>query len=215
MDSQKTSLTLFDLKRSSIEQNPRETVRCEVELLLFAYGDLDFSPADEGIKLEGYHSIFIGDKGEYCKENKLVNYSPQNCFARSFLKAGSPEESIDLKIKYVTYMHTSSVKKRPRRKTRTEDLPEAVKINIRNAVYSMYSQSKLLTLANQHQTEKKYQVHEILKVKGHTLLRIPPYHCQFDAIELVWVQAKGYYDKIGIIGMDMRTQKPMQCGKKH
>lgn len=34
---------------------------------------------------------------------------------------------------------------------------------------------ELLSLAKQHQIEKKYQVDEILKEKGHTILRLPPY----------------------------------------
>lgn len=36
---------------------------------------------------------------------------------------------------------------------------------------------------------------------GHKVLRLPPYHCTFNAIENVWGIAKGYYnDNIGKYG---------------
>ena len=35
---------------------------------------------------------------------------------------------------------------------------------------------------------------------GHRVLRLPPYHSQFNAIEMVWSDSKRYYDaKIGSI----------------
>lgn len=29
---------------------------------------------------------------------------------------------------------------------------------------------------------------------GHRVLRLPPYHCQYNAIEMVWSESKRYYD---------------------
>ncbi|XP_045449866.1 uncharacterized protein LOC123665298 [Melitaea cinxia] len=29
------------------------------------------------------------------------------------------------------------------------------------------------------------------KSKGHTVIRLPPYHCQYNAIEMIWAQIKG------------------------
>jgi transposase len=39
-----------------------------------------------------------------------------------------------------------------------------------------------------------YKVHvdEFLKRKGHEVLRLPPYHCEFNPIELIWGDLKGY-----------------------
>ena len=42
---------------------------------------------------------------------------------------------------------------------------------------------------------KIYAVDEILREYGHEVLRLPPYHCQFNAIELIWIGAKSYYEK--------------------
>ena len=37
-----------------------------------------------------------------------------------------------------------------------------------------------------------YKVDEFLKIKGHETLRLPPYHCEFNPIELIWGDLKGY-----------------------
>lgn len=39
---------------------------------------------------------------------------------------------------------------------------------------------------------KKYCIDELLKEKGHDVLRIPPYHCDLNAIELAWAATKRY-----------------------
>ncbi|XP_031357316.1 uncharacterized protein LOC116181178 [Photinus pyralis] len=43
--------------------------------------------------------------------------------------------------------------------------------------------------------EKKYYLDEYVKPLGHKILRLPPYHCQFNAIEMVWSQCKQKYDQ--------------------
>lgn len=36
----------------------------------------------------------------------------------------------------------------------------------------------------------KYEIDEIAESRGHKVVRIPPYHCQFNPIELIWAQVK-------------------------
>ena len=36
-----------------------------------------------------------------------------------------------------------------------------------------------------------YKVDESLKRKGHEVLRLPPYHCEFNPIELIWGDLEG------------------------
>ncbi|XP_031348399.1 uncharacterized protein LOC116174599 [Photinus pyralis] len=43
--------------------------------------------------------------------------------------------------------------------------------------------------------QKQYEVDNIIRNHGHDVLRLPPYHYEFNAIELVWAHAKSYYDK--------------------
>lgn len=38
----------------------------------------------------------------------------------------------------------------------------------------------------------KYVIDDLAEKEGHTVLRLPPYHCMLNPIELVWSQVKGY-----------------------
>lgn len=42
---------------------------------------------------------------------------------------------------------------------------------------------------------KTYVVDELLRQQGHEVLRLPPYHCQFNPIEMAWHVTKDYYNK--------------------
>lgn len=37
-----------------------------------------------------------------------------------------------------------------------------------------------------------YIIDDIAKAAGHTVLRLPPYHCEFNPIELAWAMVKKY-----------------------
>lgn len=39
--------------------------------------------------------------------------------------------------------------------------------------------------------EKKYKLDEVALQMGHEVVRLPPYHCQYNPIELIWAQVKG------------------------
>ena len=39
---------------------------------------------------------------------------------------------------------------------------------------------------------KKCVIDEMAKKRGIILLRLPPYHCELNPIELIWAQMKGY-----------------------
>lgn len=57
------------------------------------------------------------------------------------------------------------------------------------------SKKELLQLAKANKKQKKYVVDEYLREHGHEVLRLAPYHCEFNAIELIWAKAKTYYNK--------------------
>ena len=40
-------------------------------------------------------------------------------------------------------------------------------------------------------TYKRYELDEIALEKGHEVITLPPYHCQYNPIELIWAQVKG------------------------
>lgn len=39
--------------------------------------------------------------------------------------------------------------------------------------------------------DKMYELDEIALQMGHEVIRLPPYHCQYNPIELIWAQVKG------------------------
>ncbi|GBP00310.1 hypothetical protein EVAR_102320_1 [Eumeta japonica] len=52
--------------------------------------------------------------------------------------------------------------------------------------------TELIALVRRHKPPTPtYALDEMAKEKGHQVLRLPPYHCQYNAIELIWAQIKG------------------------
>ncbi|XP_050500717.1 uncharacterized protein LOC126880714 [Diabrotica virgifera virgifera] len=53
--------------------------------------------------------------------------------------------------------------------------------------------AELLKIARQHKSKyKKYVVDKMAERRNITVLRLPPYHCEINPIELIWAQMKGY-----------------------
>lgn len=51
---------------------------------------------------------------------------------------------------------------------------------------------ELLAIVKEHRKRyEAYIVDEIAKTKNKTVLRLPPYHCELNPIELIWAQIKG------------------------
>lgn len=55
------------------------------------------------------------------------------------------------------------------------------------------NKSELIQIVNAHKPQTPvYIIDEIAYSKGHKVLRLPPYHCHFNPIEMIWAQMKGY-----------------------
>lgn len=53
--------------------------------------------------------------------------------------------------------------------------------------------AELLKIARQHKSKfKKYVVDKMAERRNITVLRLPPYHCELNPIELIWAQMKSY-----------------------
>ena len=50
--------------------------------------------------------------------------------------------------------------------------------------------SELLQLFLQNKTRQVYAIDKIANDHGHTVARLPPYHCHLNPIELIWGQVK-------------------------
>ncbi|CAB3231919.1 unnamed protein product [Arctia plantaginis] len=48
----------------------------------------------------------------------------------------------------------------------------------------------LLQKVQRNRPEKIYELDQLALESGHEVIRLPPYHCQYNPIELVWAQAK-------------------------
>lgn len=51
---------------------------------------------------------------------------------------------------------------------------------------------ELFQLITLHKPAEKYSMDQIIESAGHTVLRLPPYHPDLNAIELIWSQLKSY-----------------------
>ena len=49
---------------------------------------------------------------------------------------------------------------------------------------------QLLELARAHRPPPSYAIDQLIRQNGHEVLRLPPYHPDFNAIELIWSQLK-------------------------
>ncbi|KAE8748839.1 hypothetical protein FOCC_FOCC004433, partial [Frankliniella occidentalis] len=54
---------------------------------------------------------------------------------------------------------------------------------------------ELYALAKLHRQPIRYLADEEAAKRGHIVLRLPPYHCQYNPIELIWALLKRHYDK--------------------
>ena len=51
---------------------------------------------------------------------------------------------------------------------------------------------ELLSLIRLSNPQPKYVIDELAKASGHEVVRLPPYHCELNPIELCWSQVKGH-----------------------
>lgn len=51
---------------------------------------------------------------------------------------------------------------------------------------------EFMKLIDNVKTDDRYRVVRIAEATGHLVVRLPPYHCQLDPIELVWSDVKGF-----------------------
>uniref|UniRef100_A0A6P7G776 Uncharacterized protein LOC114338511 n=1 Tax=Diabrotica virgifera virgifera TaxID=50390 RepID=A0A6P7G776_DIAVI len=90
--------------------------------------------------------------------------------------------------------HSMLVEKQPSHCSRRDDIIiwlKANKINFSEAL----TRPELLQLAKMNRKANVYIIDELLREHGHEVLRLAPYHCDFNAIELIWANCKSYYNK--------------------
>lgn len=90
--------------------------------------------------------------------------------------------------------HSRLFQRAPTSSSKKEDMKAWLRENNVNFPESA-SKNELYELIKPLTRSKSFVVDQIIQEAGHEILRLPPYHCHFNAIEMVWSQAKRFYDK--------------------
>lgn len=48
------------------------------------------------------------------------------------------------------------------------------------------TKAKLVEILRRHKPESIYEIDTILSTHGHKVIRLPPYHCDMNPIEMIW-----------------------------
>lgn len=83
--------------------------------------------------------------------------------------------------------HSKLIEKIPRLGWRKADIIEWL-IKKGEQVGNELTIDQLLLLTKKYDTGKKCLIDTIAKEAGHRVVRLPPYHCQYNPIELIWAQ---------------------------
>src|SRR5258705_6902286 len=71
---------------------------------------------------------------------------------------------------------------------------------------------ELLELVKLHKLrEKSFTIDRIIRSAGHEVIRLPPYHCDLNAIEFVWAQVKHFIRDQNVTGNASLTKLRQLC----
>lgn len=85
--------------------------------------------------------------------------------------------------------HSVIVNKPPTTQTRKSEIRGWLTFN-GIAFEEYHTKAELLFFVKQNTPQPVYEADEILRQNGHEVLRLPPYHCDLNPIELIWSLAK-------------------------
>ena len=67
--------------------------------------------------------------------------------------------------------------------------------------------SELWILCKRHDTKSSKIINKIAQKYGHEILRLPPYHCELNATELIWAEEKNFVAR-------EKTKMTLDCAQK-
>ncbi|RVE47077.1 hypothetical protein evm_008261 [Chilo suppressalis] len=130
--------------------------------------------------------IFSGTNknNDYHSEMNKNNFSK---WVKEKLIPNSPPASIVV-MDNAPY-HSVVLNKAPTAANKISEIREWLTIN--NISFDMHLiKPQLLMLVKCYKAEHIYEIDELLGENGHTVVRLPPYHCDLNPIELIWGIAK-------------------------
>ncbi|XP_025203228.1 uncharacterized protein LOC112600257 [Melanaphis sacchari] len=91
--------------------------------------------------------------------------------------------------------HSTLIDNYPKSNTKKADVQEwLTKKNIKFSPLETLAELKMRVKAL-IPNEKKYELDQLALEMDHEVIRLPPYHCQYNPIELIWAQVKGQVAK--------------------
>lgn len=136
--------------------------------------------------MEGALLVFESKKdGDYHQEMNSENF--ENWFKAMIEKL--PQNAV-IVMDNASY-HSRKVEKIPTLNTKKEDIIGWLKG--KNIIHEEnLLKRELLDIVKIHRKQfDAYVIDEFAKTKNMTVLRLPPYHCELNPIELIWAQVKG------------------------
>ena len=111
----------------------------------------------------------------------------ENCFPEKLIP-NLPEKSVVILDN--AYYHCRQVDKIPKMNTRKAEMLDFMKRNSITVPEPLPTKPVLLERIKMANIQKKFAIDSIAFENGHLVLRLLPYHCCLNAIELVWHQLK-------------------------
>ncbi|KAK4325758.1 hypothetical protein Pmani_003701 [Petrolisthes manimaculis] len=91
--------------------------------------------------------------------------------------------------------HSRKVNKAPAYSSRKSVIIEWLSEN--NISYdATLNKPELMEICRQNIEKSRYEIDDIAALQGHEVLRLPPYHCELNPIELIWAKVKTKVKKL-------------------
>lgn len=130
--------------------------------------------------------VFRSNKGGTDYHSEMNNQSFKKWFSENLLP--SLEEPTSIIMDNAPY-HSAQIDKVPCTNWRKQEIVEW--LARKNVVFSEKdTKAELLQKVLPFKQEKRYELDELALSWGHEVVRLPPYHCQYNPIELIWAQVK-------------------------
>lgn len=86
--------------------------------------------------------------------------------------------------------HSIQINKPPNTMSRKHEIEEWLQSN--NIAYpAKATKSMLMILVRQNKPDPVYEIDTLVQEYGHKIVRLPPYHCDLNPIEMIWGIVKG------------------------
>ena len=147
----------------------------------------------------GSASGFLPDSLMIFKSKKTGDYH-EEMDSKRFLEwfedvLNSLEEGTTIVMDNAPY-HSEQINKAPNSNCKKEEMVLWLQNNGIEVDSSAITKVGLYSLIQENRPVlQQFVVDELANKKGHNVIRLPPYHCHFNPIELIWADIKGYVRK--------------------